>query len=155
MRSSWMEVLDSHKLSLRIGCSIMPCIQSVLSMFPVCHYFWLSLKWRNHSQVAASISSLLLLNRGSVFLCEPWDYVLWFLFHSDHNRIWLYCVTQSFQIFPDLGDNCADGNSLYVYQPKTKVLKMWSYYGKCRYSIKTLKYALLHPILLYQFWIAF
>ena len=132
MHSSWMEVFNSHKLLLRIGCSIMPCIQSVLSRFQVCHQFWLSLKWRNHSQVAASISSLLLLNRGIVFLCVPWDYVLWFLFHSDHNGLWLYCGTHSFQIFSDLGDGCADGDILYVYKPKTKVLIMWSYYGKCR-----------------------
>ena len=136
MHSGWIEVLNSHKLSLRIGCSIMPCIQSVWSMCEVCHQFLLSLKWRNHSQVAASISSLLLLNRGSVFLCEPWDYVLWFLFHSDHNGLWLYCGTHSFQIFPDLGDDCDDGNSLYVYQPKKrftanvgnllKIINTWS-----------------------------
>ena len=56
MHSSWMEVLNS--LSLRIGCSIIPCIQSVWSIFQVCHQFLLSLKWRNHSQVTASISSL-------------------------------------------------------------------------------------------------
>ena len=30
----------------------------------------------------------------------------------------------------DNADNGADGNSLNVYQPKTKVLKMWNYYGK-------------------------
>ena len=62
MHSSWMEVLNS--LSLRIGCSIMLCIQCLKYVSGMSSI----LKWRNHSKVTASISYLLLLNWGSVFI---------------------------------------------------------------------------------------
>ena len=71
--------------------------------------------------IIASSSALLLLNRGGVSLCDPLSYVLQFLVHSEQTGLLFYCGTHSFQIFPDLGDGCADGDILYVYKPETKV----------------------------------